>query len=489
MIKMNQSTKNACENGNNMKTEFELIVKALNCLEDAYFSIVDATGKIVFLSKGFEAIDGYIVNEVTGRNVLDVYKLGHDKSVHMIAINEKRVLKNRLLNYLSADGKPVKLLMDIHPVFSGNKVIGSVAVSYDKSKTQILTERVLELQKALSSNFYKNRQNGTQYCFDDIIGSSKQIRKVIKMAKKIATTDSRVMILGETGTGKELLAQSIHNYRSRANGPFVAINCSAIPETLFESILFGTTKGAFTGAENKAGLFEEAQNGTLFLDEINSMSVALQSKLLRVLETKHVRRLGSNKEIPVNARVISAMNLEPEKAIESGTIRSDLYYRLAVVTIESPPLREREGDIELLAWYYIKKYNEIMGRKINKISPEVINILENYHWPGNVRELAHCIEHAMNMVEPSESSLRIEHLPGFLNRIYRKNDLLPIDIPQINDYNQLIEQLEKKILTEALKKNNGNISQTAKSLNLSRQALFYKIKRLNIDIQREIKIS
>lgn len=468
--------------------EFELIIKSLNCLEDSYFSIVDASGKIIFLSQGFEDIDGYPVQDIVGKNVLDVYKLGNQKSVHMIAVNEKRVLKNRLLNYLSLEGKPVKLLMDIHPVYSGDEVIGSVAVSYDKSRTQVLTDRVLELQKALSNQFKKRSQNGTQFCFDDIIGSSDSMQNVIEMAKRMATTDSRIMILGETGTGKELLAQSIHNYSSRSDGPFVAINCSAIPDTLLESILFGTTKGAFTGSENKPGLFEEAENGTLFLDEINSMSVVFQSKLLRALETNRIRRVGSNKEIPVNARIISAMNLNPEEAIESEKIRSDFYFRLAVVTIESPPLRKRDGDITILSWYYIKKYNKNLGRKIQEISPETVNILENHNWPGNVRELAHCIEHAMNMVDPNETSLLVEHLPAFLQNKIKTSSVLPINFEEINDYNQLMMQIEKDILIDLLKKNNCNISQTAKKLNLSRQCLFYKIKRLNIDIQHDIQI-
>lgn len=473
----------------NLHREFELIIESLNCLQDSYFSIVDASGKIIFLSHGFEEIDGYQVNQVIGKNVLDVYKLGNENSVHMIAINEKRVLKNRLLNYLSSDGKPVKLLMDIHPVFSGNEVIGSVAVSFDKSKTQILSDRVMELQKALSQQIKKNSQNGADFCFDDIIGSSEIMRNVINMAKRVASTESRVMILGETGTGKELLAHSIHNHSPRSSGPFVAINCSAIPDTLLESILFGTTKGAFTGAENKPGLFEEANNGTLFLDEINSMNIMLQSKLLRALETNRIRRLGSNKEIPINARIISAMNMDPKEAIESEKMRSDFFYRLAVVTLESPPLRKREGDILTLSWYYIKKYNKKMGRKINEISPEVVNILENYNWPGNVRELSHCIEHAMNMVEPTQTSLLVEHLPGFLQIKNKNENVFSVNLDHgSNDYNQLMAQFERKLLIDALKKNNGNISQTAKKLNLSRQNLFYKLKRLRIDIKQDIQI-
>lgn len=296
------------------------------------------------------------------------------------------------------------------------------------------------------------------------------------------------MILGETGTGKELFAQSIHNESSRAKEPFIAVNCSAIPDSLLESILFGTTKGAFTGAENKSGLFEEAKNGTLFLDELNSMSIVLQAKLLRALETNRIRRVGGNQEIPVNPRIISAMNINPLEAIENEKLRSDFYYRLAVVTLECPSLRNRKEDIITLSWHYIKKYNKILGRKIDRLSPEVMKILENYNWPGNVRELSHCIEHAMNMVDPNDTSLLVRHLPAFIQENALKSNILPIILPKTNDFKQIMNQVEKDILLQALKRNNGNMNQSAKELGLSRQSLFYKLKKLNIDIEHETYI-
>lgn len=475
------SCKNVC-------AEFELIINSLDCLEDSYFSIVDSTGRIIFISKGFEDIDGYKINDILGKNVLDVYKLGEENSVHIRVINEKQVLKDTLLRYPSANGKPIEILMDIYPVFSGQEVIGSFAISRDTSKIQTLTEKVVQLQKALFNQPQKANNNGTQFCFDDIIGSGECMQRVITTAKKMARSESRIMILGETGTGKELFAQSLHNDSPRAKEPFIAVNCSAIPDTLLESILFGTNKGAFTGAENKPGLFEEAKNGTLFLDELNSMSVVLQSKLLRALETNRIRRVGGNKEIPVNPRIISAMNIDPKEAIETEKLRSDFYYRLAVVTLECPPLRKRKEDILTLSWSYINKYNKILGRKIDEISEEVIQYMLNYEWPGNVRELSHCIEHAMNMVDLTDTSLLVQHLPAFLQDRTLKNNTLPIILPKGNDYKQIMEQVEKDILTQALKRNNGNISQTAKELNLSRQCLFYKLKRLDIDIQHEIHI-
>lgn len=468
--------------------DLELIIHSLDCLEDCYISIVDATGRIVFASKDFEKLDGYKTSEIIGENVLDVYKLGEENSVHMVAIKEKRVLKNTLLRYTSASGGPVELVMDIFPVFTGQGVTGSVAISRDTSKIQALTEIVTKLQKALNNQLHHQINNGTQFCFEDIIGSGEAMQSVIQSAKRMARSESRIMILGETGTGKELFAQSIHNESSRAKEPFIAVNCSAIPDSLLESILFGTTKGAFTGAENKSGLFEEAKNGTLFLDELNSMSIVLQAKLLRALETNRIRRVGGNQEIPVNPRIISAMNINPLEAIENEKLRSDFYYRLAVVTLECPPLRNRKEDIITLSWHYIKKYNKILGRKVDRLSPEVMKILENYNWPGNVRELSHCIEHAMNMVDPNDTSLLVRHLPAFIQENALKSNILPIILPKTNDFKQIMNQVEKDILLQALKRNNGNMNQSAKELGLSRQSLFYKLKKLNIDIEHETHI-
>lgn len=473
----------------NVCGEFELLINSLDCLEDCYFSVVDSTGKIIFISKEFENIDGFKTSEILGQNVMDVYKLGKQKSVHTKAINEKRVLKNTLLRYPSVCGQPVELVMDIYPVFSGERIIGSVAISRDTSKIQALTDTVLQLQSALNNQIQKTNNNGTQFCFSDIIGPGECMQSVIKTAKRMARSESRIMILGETGTGKELFAQSIHNESSRAKEPFIAVNCSAIPDTLLESILFGTSKGAFTGAQDKPGLFEEAKNGTLFLDELNSMSVILQSKLLRALETNRIRRVGGSKEIPVNPRIISAMNIDPKEAIETEKLRSDFYYRLAVITLESPPLRNRKEDITTLAWTYINKYNKILGRKIDEISEEVIQTMNNYSWPGNVRELSHCIEHSMNMVDPTDTSLLMQHMPAFLHIKRNNTNIMPtITVPKMNDYKQIMQQVEKDILTQALKKNDGNMNKTAKEFNLSRQCLYYKLKRLDIDIHHEIHI-
>jgi arginine utilization regulatory protein len=227
---------------------------------------------------------------------------------------------------------------------------------------------------------------------------------------------SPVLIFGETGTGKELFAQSIHNSRPRANQPFVAINCAAVPESLLESILFGTVKGAFTGAQNTKGVFEQAGSGTLFLDEINSMPRAMQTKLLRVLQEKSVRRVGADYEIPVKCLIITSSNEQLEECVRNGTLRNDLYYRLALLRINIPPLREWGKDIEILARHFLKTKGRLYGKKNIGLSTDFLNYLYQHSWPGNVRELEHTIESCVAVAEDGEE-LHLYHLPPHLRHL------------------------------------------------------------------------
>jgi arginine utilization regulatory protein len=470
------------ENVSDLILENKLLKNALNYL-DEYIEIIDPTGKLIVSSTGFEKIDGYNRKFIVGRNVREVYDLDDQSSQMLTSIRDKTPKKNVYMKYLSRSGKPVHIMMDIFPVFSNSNInkdtIGSIAIHRDVTNIQELSGKLLDLQRELLSVTGK-KKNGTHYIFDDILGQSPAMNALLLAARKISCTDSRVLILGETGTGKEMIAQSIHNQSLRANNPFVAVNCSAIPETLLESIFFGTVKGSYTGAEDKAGLFEEAGNGTLFLDEINSMSISLQAKLLRVLENQSIRRIGSNKETPINSRIISAMNINPIEAIKKGLIRSDLFYRLAAVTLECPPLRERMEDLTLLAMSFIDQYNKLLGKGIKRLSKDVLTIFQNHSWPGNVRELRHTIEHAMNLLEPTDTELSAMYLPHHL----AKQNTLRI-IPSLKhevDLKTMIGQYEKELIVQTLIDNNGNINKAAKHLNVSRQNLFYRIKRLNICI-------
>jgi arginine utilization regulatory protein len=255
--------------------------------------------------------------------------------------------------------------------------------------------------------------NDTQFDFDAIVGCNIDFLRAVNTAKMAANTPSPVMLYGETGTGKELFAQAIHNLSGGRRSRYTAVNCAAIPENLLEGLLFGTTSGAFSGARNKLGLFERANGGTLFLDELNSMATGLQAKILRVIQERKVRRLGSLRETAIDVKIISSVNKEPHVAIAENTLRPDLFYRLGVVFIPIPPLRDRKEDIVLLARHFLAKHSRALNRKVTDISGDVLALFNDYDWPGNVRELEHVIEGAINMVVSSRTIER-RHLQSHL---------------------------------------------------------------------------
>jgi arginine utilization regulatory protein len=290
------------------------------------------------------------------------------------------------------------------------------------------------------------------------------------------------MIYGETGTGKELLAQSIHNASRRSNSPFLAINCAAIPDNLLEGLLFGTEKGAYTGAESRAGLFEQANGGTLLLDEINSMNMLLQSKLLRVLQDGMVRRVGGIKEIHVDVRVLSNTNSPPYQAIEENKLRRDLFYRLGVININIPPLRDHKEDIPLLSKNFILRFNKKLLKNVRNIDSATLELFNSYDWPGNIRELEHAIEHAMNLLPNDRALITPDYVP---EHILSSSALLLCGeggVPQNpSSFSNAVQNTECQMLRKALLENGGNISKTARSFGISRQNLQYRLKRCGID--------
>lgn len=461
-----------------------LLLKALDVLEEG-IHVVDSSGRTIIYTKGCEKIEQSKSDYILGKHISEAYELDDETSVQLRVLKSGIAVKNHHTSYITSQGKRADIITNTYPIFENGKIIAAVSVNQDITKVGELTEKLIELQKNLYSGEQQRRKhaNGTIFNFDDIIGESDEIKQTIKIAKKFARSLSPVIIQGETGTGKELFAQSIHNYSSRANGPFVAVNCAAIPESLLEGILFGTCKGAFTGAEDKRGLFEEASEGTLFLDEINSMSMLLQTKLLRVLQNKTVRRLGGNKEIRVNPRIISATNVDPIESIAKNQLRNDLYYRLAVATLVIPPLRNRLDDIPLLAKYFIEKNSKIMGKNIKYISDDVLEIFNKYNWPGNVRELEHVIEHAINMADSTDTKLSIQHLPPHLREKFTHKHHFYKDY-KVNNLQQTLLNIEKDIITQELINNDYNITKTAKNLGISRQHLQYRLKKLNINKQK-----
>ncbi len=312
------------------------------------------------------------------------------------------------------------------------------------------------------------------------------------MQKKAAESDATILIYGETGTGKELLSQAIHYKSARRNGPFLAINCATLPESLFEAILFGTERGGFTGAVSKIGLFEQANGGTLLLDEINSLPTELQAKLLRVLQEKTIRRIGGIKDIPVDVRIISTTNENPKEIVKTGKMRLDLYYRLNLIYLELPPLRERKEDILFLSQKFLTRYNKELNKNIKGLSKEVEKIFMQYLWPGNIRELENVIQ--SNMILTDEGYLTKEFLniywdeDLFIKKPKKDNkeiyvNIVPENETNINDsnlLNDLISKMEEKYIREAVDTYPYNLSKAAAYLGISRQALQYKIKKYNI---------
>lgn len=459
------------------------LLSGLIDLLDICVQAVDKNGRTIFYSKGVERLENLTEKDVIGRPISEVYtidgknKIDEKTSMLLKALSTGQPIKNQHMTFFVSENQQVDVITSVFPIIADNEILGAVAVFRDITQIKQMSNKIMDLQKSLVQQ--KNSLNGTQYCFDNIIGPGNAMQKTIEIAKKIALNLSPVLIQGETGTGKELFAQSIHNASPVSKGPFVAINCAAIPETLLESVLFGTSKGAFTGAIERPGLFEEAQGGTLFLDEINSMDIHLQTKLLRVLQTRTVMRVGSNKSIPVNARIISAINIDPKEALEKGILRSDIYYRLSVVSLVIPPLRERADCLLALAKHFIEINNKIMGKRVSGLAKDVHFMFNKYNWPGNVRELEHAIEHGMNLVEDNENSLHMHHLPTYLTNKFSSYKSLSKETTVKNLKNTLLKY-EKEIITRQLKNNQGNISQTAKELNISRQNLQYRIKLLNI---------
>ena len=347
---------------------------------------------------------------------------------------------------------------------------------YDIKDLSIRVNHAAEKVNLTKENIILKDQLAT-CCFENIIGKSSSIKKVFTLVQKISSVDSTVLITGETGTGKDLLAKAIHNNGKRRNEPFITLDSGGLPFDLLESELFGYKKGAFTGAfDNKLGKFELANEGTLFLDEIGNMPLAMQSKVLRIIQEKEITRLGDTKIIPVDVRIIAATNLDLQKSVESGDFRLDLYHRLKVIHIHLPPLRERNEDIPLLVEYFLDKYNKKLNKKIQGVHPEVMMLLKKYPWPGNIRELAHFLERIVILEEGNEVTLAMLP-PGFIETFHKN---IKINTDTNKNFKDIVNEYEKNFIEAILKKNDFNQTKTAKALGISRTTLISKIRNLGI---------
>ncbi|OEF97305.1 sigma-54-dependent Fis family transcriptional regulator [Vulcanibacillus modesticaldus] len=447
---------------------------------DEGIHVVNQEGITIFYNHVAAKHDGLQVEEVLNRHLFDVFpSLNRESSTLLKVIETGRPIINQHQQYTNKNGLQVVTVNTTLPIIVNGKLVGAVEIAKDISKIKHLSEKLIDLQSQVKAPVINKSSKVVQakFQFNDIITQDPKMKKLIELAKKASFTDSPILIEGETGTGKELFVQSIHNHSPRRDQPFIAQNCAAIPVPLLEGILFGTVKGSFTGAENRPGLFELAHNGTLFLDEINSMPIELQAKLLRVLQDGIVRRVGDTFDRRVNVRVIVATNVNPIEAVKNGAIRSDLYYRINVVHLKIPPLRERLEDIPLLSKYFIQKYNYRFQKLIIGVSPQVEKIFQKYFWPGNVRELEHVIEYAMNIIEGD--TIELLNLPEHLQSLEKEKDYLFCNDIDIEDKSlrDILDNIEKELITKALKVENNNIKKAAKRLKIPRQTLQYKIMK------------
>ena len=423
---------------------------------------------------------------ITGRHLLDMYDLEETVSTTMTALRTQSPVIDRVDQFSVDDGTFIASANTSYPIFQNGQLSGAVTFEHTEETIQKYYQSIQDTRQALkhfSGNAAPVRFSG--YTFENVIGGSEKLRSAVELAQRVAPQNSPVMLVGETGTGKEIFAQSIHRSSPRAGKKFVAINCAAIPETLIESLLFGTAKGSFTGSEDKAGYFEEASGGTLFLDELNSMSLVMQSKLLRVLQERTFRRVGGKKDLELDVRIISSCNEDPFQTVEENKFRRDLFYRLSSVIIELPPLREHLEDLEQLTWYHLEQTAFQYVHRITRIQPQVYQLLRAYRWPGNVRELFHVLDYAQNVAD--SDVMTVEHLPAYLRKSQApapRQTVSPAVSPSIDfshtSLQALMDDYEKEVITQALDHCGYNISQTAQTLGILRQSLQYRIRKYGI---------
>ncbi len=485
-------------------------LKALSQFHEG-ITIVDKRGIVLYMNKAQAVMDDFVIKDTLGKKVTRLYRLDKGYSPTMDCLKTGKAVKNFTCYYRTHLGRVVNSIHNIYPITADGRAIGAICYISDYRNIEHSFDLVMKPQPShpvstygVSHPFDKmpSNKNGTRFSFSDIIGKDPDLQRAIKAARLSSDSISPILIYGKTGTGKELFAQAIHNQSPRSRHPYLAINCATIPETLLEGMLFGTSAGAFTGAIDKAGLFERAAGGTLLLDEINSMPIDLQAKLLRFLQERKVRRIGSMKEIDVDLKIISSINVAPRQAIAAGTLRTDLFYRLAVVVIHIPPLADRKGDLSLLISHFLERKNRQMGKHVIGISMGVMEFFERHDWAGNVRELEHVIEGAMNLVgtgtviEMRHLSVPFQaaHSDGPVDPVFPDSDTgsrAPVNVffspssetpvPGGKSLAEIKMAYEAATIAAALRATRGNAARAARRLGISPQSMNYKLRRLQIN--------
>lgn len=452
--------------------ELKLILwTIINSIQDA-ISVVDENGIGILFNKAYCKLTGLRETDVLNKPAS--VDIAEGESVHMKVLQTGQPVKRVPMKV-----GPYKrhVLVSCAPLVINGKLRGSVGIIHDVSEIRTLME---ELQRTKQ----KVRQLESKYSFEDIIGESAAIKQAINLAKVAAVTPANVLLRGECGTGKELFAHAIHDASSRRELQFIRVNCSALPETLMESELFGYTEGAFTGARRrgKKGIFEEANGGTIFLDEIGSMDVSLQAKILRVLQEGEIVRIGEARPIPVDVRIIAATNADLEAFITAGKFRKDLYYRLNVFPIFVPSLAERREDVPLLAQYYLNRMGQDYNRIGAVLSSDATVVLQQYDWPGNVRELKNVIARALINLKRDETEVQIRHLMFSLSNGHHSQQ--ESDRAECTYNGEALSDLqarwEKGVLLDALRAAGGNKTEAAKALKVSIRNLYNKLEKYSI---------
>lgn len=462
-------------------------------------TIYDHEGRHIYFNQYAAKIGDLTPGDTLGYLIKEVSNVREEESPTMTALKTGKPVQGIYMQYRTARGRLVKSLNHAFPLYFEGKLVGAICFTTDVFALTKMTEnKTLAIQEEASAKIDRS----APVPFEQFIGKNPVFREAVDMAKVAAKGPSSVMLVGETGTGKDLFARAIHEYGSRAGKEFIAINCSAIPETLLEGTLFGTTKGAFTGAVDKSGLLEHASGGTIFLDEITSMPLFLQAKLLRVLQDHSVRRVGALNEKKIDLRIISASNISPAQAVSEGILRADFYYRLGVVQIRIPPLRERPEDIPYLVDHFLKTISARFGKKVKGVCPGVLSALQKRDWPGNVRELEHIIESALNFVGHNEY-LTESHLKRVSRHIFTIDSKPASQVTEApsasevkfsisNSINSIAnvarpsspdlvkgedDEVEKGKLLMALRASKGKMAKAARALNISPQLMRYKMKK------------
>ncbi len=458
--------------------EYQRLLQDLSNAVDEAIHVVDAKGKTIIYNEHMASLEKTVREEVLGKPFREVFShMPIDESTLYQALHKNKAIINKQQTYLNKYGKEITAINSTVPVEVDGEVIAAIEISKDITEIKSMSDTILRLQKETIAPQRAKKLEIKRYSFQNLIGENRKFKDVVELAKRAAKTTAPVFIWGETGTGKELFAQSIHFAGERKNKPFLAQNCAALPESLLEGILFGTEKGGFTGAVNRAGLFEQANGGTLLLDEISAMPYELQSKLLRVLQEDYIRRVGGDRDIPVDVRIIATVNDPPGDLVEQGALRKDLYYRLNVVNIAIPPLRERLDDIPLLVDHFLEKHNRKYNKEVWMVSDGALQKLESHGYPGNIRELENIIMSAVSLADQehvlTENQIQVQEACKEKGEEsgYR---------PSEESLDEYLYRCEERVLRNAMAEHGGNISRAAKALGIKRQTLQHKLKKFNL---------